>query len=231
MPRSSSTRTSTNGAAAILVYSQLAFVPGDGGQTVAAASRGRRSHGRSLLDRTIDREPVDDDKTRGGDQRRGPQHPGRRSNHERIGPLFGLTRSHATALVLIAAIVGILLGLWVAPTLRRETPVIPRPPRLPRPGKRGNRTRKVPRPTRRTSARSVTSASRPPPASCSTSASCTGSKSNRTKGSHRHPPSEGQGRPPPQRFPRFCSAFRDDSVWATHQFKPRSDYGCVWTRL
>ncbi len=40
-------------------------------------------------------------------------------------PLFGNALLDATALVLIAAIVGILLGLWVAPTLRRETPSSP----------------------------------------------------------------------------------------------------------
>ena len=222
----------TNGAAAILVYSQLAFVPAYGGQirsgsvTWTAVTGGpywielsignafsalKRGEAISVADLNI---PAKIHTTSGS------------------VPIFGLNAlTTATALVLIAAIIGILLGLWLAPSLRPETPVTPSASSPAKAWEEGKEDTKNSPATTKNECSICHERFETPAGLLSTSTSFMGSKSNRTKGSHRHPPARGRVDPRPQRFPRFCSAFRDDSVWATHQFKPRSYYGCVWTRL
>jgi hypothetical protein len=115
----------TNGAAATLVYSQLAFVPAQGGQSRSGSATWTAvAPGQYWIELQIGN-PLSVIK-RGEPVTVANLNPVTQINRTNgANPLFGNALLDATALVLIAAIVGILLGLWVAPTLRRETPSSP----------------------------------------------------------------------------------------------------------
>ncbi|MCI4357873.1 MAG: hypothetical protein L3J95_05895 [Thermoplasmata archaeon] len=114
----------SDGTPSVLVYSQLAFVPAQGGQSRSgSATWAAVTSGNYWIELVIGN-PFSSLK-RGEPVVVPPSQTTIIKSHSGANPLFGNALADATALVLIAAIVGILLGLWVAPSLRRETPVGP----------------------------------------------------------------------------------------------------------
>lgn len=114
-------QNASNGTGSVLVYSQLAFVPAQGGQSRSGSATWAAVGGGNYWIELVIGNPFGSVKK--GEPvvvNAGQTTVIRKTNG--ANPLFGNALADATVLVLIAAIVGILLGLWVAPTMRRETP-------------------------------------------------------------------------------------------------------------